>query len=131
MRALLYLVLLGLAVAAVVWAADKWSSARRRLTAADPRPAVEPSDAPHAERAVLLAGAEQGPGVLRVTPSQLVFTLDSGRVVVLERADIVGVGATRELPDRTVAAAVLAVTTLASQHYFQVASPQEWERRLV
>lgn len=130
MRALLYLVLLGLAVAAVVWAADKWSHSRQLGRPPEP-PAIPPVDQPYAERAVLLTGAEQGPGVLRVTPSQLVFTLDSGRVVVLERADIVGVAATRELPDRTVAAAVLAVTSLTSAHYFQVATPQEWERRLV
>ena len=74
--------------------------------------------------------ADSGPGTLRLTASQLVFTADSGRVTVLERYDILGVAATRELPDRSLAQPALAVSTASEVLYFVVASAGDWERRL-
>jgi hypothetical protein len=92
------------------------------------------ADAPAAhlveERATLAYGLDRGPGLLRLTPSQLIFLADSGRVVLLDRLDILGVGSTRDLPDRTLTRDVLVVTTEAQVAYFAVAEPEEWVQRL-
>ena len=83
------------------------------------------------EPATVAFGPERGSGTLRLAPSQLVFTGDSGRVMVLERIGIVGVSVTRELPDGEIARPVLAVTTRTETYYFAVAEPEQWAKRLV
>ncbi len=82
------------------------------------------------ERASLAYGLDRGPGWLRLSPSQLVFLADSGRVVLLDRLDVVGVGSTRELPDRTLSRDVLVVTTTDQVAYFAVTDPERWVRLL-
>lgn len=128
-RSLLYLALLGLAVAGAVWALQRF---RERIPAigSTPTPAAALSGVVAEERATCVHGVDQGPGVLRLTDSQLVFTADTGRVLVLERLDIVGVGQTPDLPGRTLARPVLAVTTTADTYYFAVRSVAHWESLL-
>lgn len=134
MRALVYLVLLALLVAGVVWTLERLgqvrgTSARRQLDAAVDSSPNRPGQ--FRERATLAYGAEAGPGELQLTQSQLVFTADSGRVVVLERLDIVGVNVTTELPDQTLVSPVLVVTVGREAYYFAVASPTAWAMRLL
>lgn len=134
MRALMYLVLLALLVAGVVWSMERVgqlrrSQARKQLERNDAGSPGRPGE--HSERATLAYGAEAGPGELHLTPSQLVFTADSGRVVVLERLDLVGVNVTTELPDRTLATPVLVVTVDHEAYYFAVTSPTAWAMRLL
>lgn len=117
LRALPYLLLVGAVVAAVFWTA-RHRATPRALPAAD------------SARAALAYGRDAGDGRLTVTPTQLVFTADSGRVLVLERLDIVGVTATRDLPDRTTAAALLVVTTSEESYYFAVDRAEQWVRLL-
>lgn len=119
MRALPYLLLIGAVVAALVWTVQR--PGRRRALPQGPE-VVEP--------AVLAFGPERGPGQLRVTPTQLVFASNAGRVLVVERLDITGVGATRDLPDRRTAAPVLVVSTDVQVYYFEVDEPGRWVRRL-
>lgn len=131
MRTLIYLALLGVVVAGVIWG---WQKLRHLSTSQLPgqsTPALlPPVDGHIAESAAMAYGPDRGPGVLRLTPTQLIFTADSGRVTALERLDIVGVSDTRDLPDRTLAQAVLAVTTSSETYFFAVGSPAEWEQRL-
>jgi hypothetical protein len=82
------------------------------------------------ESAALASGPDAGFGVLRLTPSQLIFAGASGRVLTIERLDIIGVTSTPDLPDRTTARPVLAVATADSVHYFAVDHPGDWEQRL-
>ncbi len=131
MRGLLILAVLGLIVAGLVWLVQRYrdnrSAAALRSSPAKPTPLerdlVEP--------ATVAFGPERGSGTLRLAPSQLVFTGDSGRVMVLERIGIVGVSVTRELPDGEIARPVLAVTTRTETYYFAVAEPEQWAKRLV
>lgn len=82
------------------------------------------------EPAAIAAGPERGFGTLRLTPSQLIFLANSGRVVTIERIDITGVTWTRALPDHDTAKPVLAVATGPDVHYFAVDDPVAWQRRL-
>lgn len=116
MRVLIMLAVLAVIVALVV----NWLGRPRR-------PALP---APDGQPAMLAAGTEQGPGRLRLTATQLVFTAESGRVLVIERLDIVGASTTRELPDQHVAAPVLVVRTETDVHYILVANPEDWVRAL-
>jgi hypothetical protein len=134
MRVLFYVGLLTVGIALAFWLSQRHSDARRRLpptTQGAGSHSVATIPTPSAgERARLLYGSEAGPGQLQLTSSQLVFTADSGRVWVVERIDISGVSATRELPDRTVARAALVVTASGEVHYFEVDDPLEWINRL-
>lgn len=140
MRLLLYLGAVVLVVAGLVWVAENLRE-RRRIGSSRSRGELGGEGGPGGrgggvsaflaeEPATLAYGLDRGPGVLRLTPSQLVFLADSGRVVLLDRLDIVGVGATRDLPDRTLARPVLVVTTTAAVVYLAVADPEVWVRRL-
>lgn len=121
-RLLLIVVIIAVAVGGALW-----------LLQRDRSPAL-PSRAPSTPqlpdgvtaRAALVFGVDRGPGTLRLTDSQLVFDGDSGRVVVLDRWDIVGVSASRDLPDRTTAAEVLVVATTTDTYYWQVDQPRRW-----
>ena len=117
LRALPFLLLLGAVIAAGFWVARR-APIRRSLPMA-------PSAV-----AVLAYGPDAGSGRLSVTPSQLVFTADSGRVLVVERLDITGATVARDLPDRTTSAPVLVVSTEREAHYFVVDQPEFWVRRL-
>ena len=95
------------------------------------RPALAAPSGEYEEPAALSAGPDRGFGILRVTPSQLVFLANSGRVMTLERLDITGVTTTTALPDHDTAKPVLAVATRDTVHYFAVDDPAAWERRLL
>ncbi len=82
------------------------------------------------EPAAIASGPERGFGTLRLTPSQVIFLANSGRVVTIERLDITGVTWTRSLPDHETAKPVLAVSTREDVHYFAVDDPVAWQRRL-
>lgn len=143
MRVLAYVALFGVAVASYIWVVQ-WLKDRRagQLPMRRQPPALPTApgvatelsaSAPSAdlgERAALAYGPDAGSGVLRLTPSQLVFAADSGRVLVIERLDITGVGVSRDLPDRTLAQPVLVVTTGSDVVYVLVDSPEVWEWRL-
>lgn len=104
----------------------------RLISGVGSRPALPAtSSGEFQEQAALAAGPDRGFGTLRLTPSQLVFIGNSGRVLSLERIDITGVTCTTALPDHDAAKPVLAVATRDSVHYFAVDRPQEWERRLL
>lgn len=119
MRILVWLVLIA-GAAYVVWRLVAGSSA--------PRAAVVSGEVQ--EPAAIASGPERGFGTLRLTPSQLVFLANSGRVVTIERLDITGVTSTRSLPDHDTAKPVLAVATGADVHFFAVDDPAAWQRRL-
>lgn len=92
-------------------------------------PALDPADIE--EPAAIAQGPERGYGVLRLTPSQLIFAANSGRVLTIERLEITGATTTRDLPDHTSARPVLAVSTRDAVHYFAVNDPVGWEVRLL
>lgn len=92
-------------------------------------PGPDPADVE--EAAALAHGPDRGHGMLRLTPSQLIFAGDSGRVLTIERLDIAGVTTTRDLPDRRTVKPVLAVTTGEEVHFFAVNDPARWEARLL
>lgn len=118
-RALPYLLILGAAVAGLLWLVQRGTGGRQLAPGTD-----------IAAAAVLAYGPDRGPGRLHVTPSQLIFTGDSGRVMAIERIDVTGVGLTRDLPDRSTAAPVLVVSTGGEVLYFQVEKAEEWVRLL-
>lgn len=144
MRLLLYLAVIAVVVAGLVWGAEGLRDRGRRLRSrdrgrmigqgslADAAQAMATAPPPYLaeERASLAYGLDRGPGWLRLSPSQLVFLADSGRVVLLDRLDVVGVGSTRELPDRTLSRDVLVVTTTDQVAYFAVTDPERWVRLL-
>jgi hypothetical protein len=132
MRVLAYLALLGVAIAGYIWAVQwfKDRSAQRTVTNRE-RPQLPSSADPWPDVPAALAyGPDQGSGRLRLSVSQLVFVADTGRVTVIERLDVTGVAASRELPDRTLAQEVLVVSTPAETFYFMVTGPRNWERWL-
>lgn len=94
-----------------------------------PRPALASGE--YQEPAAIASGPERGFGTLRLTPSQLVFLANSGRVVTVERLDITGVSSTRMLPDHEAAKPVLVVSTPGQVYYFSVDDPVRWEQRLL
>lgn len=126
MRLLPYLIVIGAAIAVVVWSLQRVRG-RSAALEGEQRPAL-PADM--AETAVLAYGNERGPGILRATASQVVFAADSGRVLVIERLEITGVTTTHELPDRHSAAQLLAISTGEDVHYFLVDHPEQWLHRL-
>lgn len=83
------------------------------------------------EPAAIASGPDRGFGTLRLTPTQLVFLGNSGRVLTVERIDITGVTRTTLLPDHDTAKEVLAVSTTSAVHYFSVDDPRAWEHRLL
>lgn len=96
------------------------------------RPALTTLDTgEYEEPAALADGPDRGFGQLRLTPSQLIFLGNSGRVTTIERIDITGVSSTTNLPQRETAKPVLAVATREGIHYFAVDNPGAWERRLL
>ena len=122
MRGLLLLALLGLLIAGAVWLVQRYRpQPQSAIPASPPQLSRERS-----ERATVAFGSERGPGTLRLTPTQLIFAGDSGRVVVLERIAIVGVNVTTDLPDGSVAAPILAVTTRTESLYVSVTDPDRW-----
>lgn len=92
-------------------------------------PQLDPADIQ--EAAAIADGPDRGYGVLRLTPSQLIFAANSGRVLTIERLEITGATSTRDLPDHSTARPVLAVTTRDAVHYFAVNDPVAWEVRLL
>lgn len=133
MRAIVYLALLGILVAGIVYGLQRY---RSRAISPGSRPGGIAATTPLGlqadieERAAIAYGSDRGPGVLRLTPSQLVFTADSGRITVLERIAVVGATTTRALPDHDVAKPVLVVTTPAETWYIAVSDPEQWVARL-
>ena len=133
MRAIVYLVLVGVVVASIFWLAQRRVV---RSTRVEPRSLPNSSSATSAnldERAAparLLFGPDSGTGWLRLSATQLVFTADAGRVLALERFEINGVGASNELPDRRVARPALVVSTSDAVHYFDLPDPEAWVRAL-
>lgn len=119
LRMLPYLIVVAGVVAMIVWLVPRLRSTQNQLPS-------EPELVPPSASAVLAYGPDQGPGQLRLSGSQLVFTAQSGRVIVIERLDIQGVTTTCDLPDRTTAAEVLAIATDPEVYYFQVAQPRWW-----
>lgn len=120
MRMLPYLLLLAALIAGLVWASQRVGDRRRSaLGGVD-------VGAP----AVLAWGPDSGPGHLRLGPTQLVFTAESGRVLVVERLDIVGATVTHELPGRTSASALMAIAAQDEVHYFLLDQPEAWVRRI-
>lgn len=131
MRALIYLALFAAFVAAVIWGMQRFAELRSPNRLA---PAPAPTPLPtgdHRERATLAYGPDAGGGDLVLTPSQLVFRADSGRVLVVERFDVAGVNVSTELPDRTLTRPVLVVSAGGEVYYFAVTSPTDWVRRLL
>lgn len=104
----------------------------RLVTGVRQTPALPPRNSgEYQEPAALAAGPDRGFGNLRLTPSQLVFVGNSGRVLTIERLDITGVTCTTALPDHDAVKPVLAVATGDGVHYFAVDDPAAWERRLL
>lgn len=127
-------VLLLLAIAAVVvyFLVSRYDRLRTTVEARRTTPALPPRGyGEYQESAALATGPDAGFGTLRLTPSQLIFAGASGRVLTIERLDITGVTSTPDLPDRTTARPVLAVTTTDSVHYFAVDHPDQWAQRLI
>lgn len=128
--------LIGLIVViAVLYAMYRYMGASKSMTpdAVDqrnqPLPALGPAD--YEEAAAIADGPDRGFGILRVTPSQLIFAGNSGRFVAIERLDITGVTTTTDLPDHVTAKPVLAVAAGGEVHYFAVEDAAAWERRLL
>lgn len=127
-RVLALLAVVGLVVYALLRFVD--SMPQRELRGIR-RAGLPPHAADLDEAAALAHGPDRGHGVLRLTPSQLIFAGDSGRVLTIERLDITGVTTTRDLPDRHTVKPVLAVATGDEVHYFAVSDPARWAARLL
>jgi hypothetical protein len=126
LRALVVLPLVALLVYALLRMADAALAKNR------PQPELPGSvTGVFEEPAAIADGPDQGYGTLRLTPSQLVFIGNSGRITTVERLEITGATVTRDLPDRQTAKPVLAVTTAGYIHYFAVNDPLAWELRLL
>ena len=133
MRVLMFVALLAAGIAAVFWLQQRHhESVARRVAPARPTALVEDtSPVLRRGRTRLLYGPESGPGWLTLTSTQLVFTAESGRVVVTERIDISGITTSRELPDRSVARAALVVAGGGDALYFEVDDPEGWAAALM
>lgn len=107
----------------------------RMLNSGDKAPASpklpELGPGEYQEVAAIADGPDRGFGTLRITPSQLIFAGNSGRVTSIERLDITGVTTTTELPDHSTAKPVLAVSTSSGVAYFSVDDPEAWAQRLL
>ncbi|MCU0295969.1 MAG: hypothetical protein MUD05_07935 [Candidatus Nanopelagicales bacterium] len=122
------LVVLALAAVAVYLVLRLFRAGAPRVEST-PAPRIEGGE--YEEPAAIASGPDRGFGVLRLTPSQLIFAGNSGRVTTVERLDIVGVAATKQLPDHDTVKPVLAVSTTDGVHYFAVDDPGAWEVRLL
>lgn len=124
-----------LVIALLAYAAYRYMSSSKSLSnpqsdaRRDALPARGPAD--FEEAAGILEGPERGYGILRLSPSQLLFAANSGRLTAIERLDITGVTATTELPTHTTAKPVLVVTVGTEVYYFAVEDAAAWERRLL
>ena len=124
-RLVLALVLAAIAVYVIM----RISRAQSQSVTSSSLPALDAADLQ--ESAAIAYGPDRGYGVLRLTPSQLVFAANSGRVLTIERLDITGATVTKSLPDHESAQPVLAVSTRDGMHYFSVNDPVAWELRLL
>ncbi len=123
-------IVLALVVAAIaVYVIMRIAQGQSPSVARSSLPALDPADIQ--EAAAIAYGPDRGYGVLRLTPSQLVFAANSGRVVTIERLDITGATVTKSLPDHESAQPVLAVSTRDGMYYFSVNDPVAWELRLL
>lgn len=120
MRLLLVLVVLA-GASYVIWRMTQGASSARQAI----------GSGEFQEPAALATGPDRGFGTLRLSPSQLVFMGNSGRVVTVERLDITGVTTTTTLPDHDTAKPVLAVSTRDTVYYFSVDDPRAWQNRLL
>lgn len=120
MRALVMLIVVGGALY-VLW--------RLMRGVSTPRPALASGE--YQEPAAIASGPDRGFGTLRLTPSQLIFLANSGRVLTIERIDITGVTRTQMLPDHETLKPVLVVSAHGEVYYFSVDDPVRWERRLI
>lgn len=123
------LVLALVVVAVVVYVIMRIARAQSLSVESSSLPALDAAD--QQEAAAIAYGPDRGYGVLRLTPSQLVFAANSGRILTIERLDITGATVTRSLPDHESAQPVLAVSTHDGMHYFSVSDPAAWEKRLL
>ena len=130
MRLLPLLVIIVAAVMAVVWLLNNASERRTIATSSRRSSLPARTDADVEEAAAVLHGPDRGPGVLRLTPSQLLFAGDAGRVLAVDRWEITGATTTTELPDHQRQRPVLAVSTADDVYYFAVNDPEAWQRRL-
>ncbi len=124
MRFIEYLAVLGIVIALAVWLIQRGTGRTRER-------ALEQAPGDLRAQAAMVSGPERGAGSLRLTPTQLVFTAASGRMLVIERAEIVGAGVTRETPTGRSASTLLVITTDADGFYFLLDDPQEWVSRLL
>lgn len=133
LRVLVLVALVAVALYALVRMLNQPPSASAiRASARRAEQSLPPVDAGDFEEAAAIAhGPDKGVGVLRLTPSQLIFAGGSGRITTIERMDITGVSATAQLPDHVTAKPVLAVTTRDTMRFFAVNDPSAWERRLL
>lgn len=128
-RVLALLAVVGLVVYALLRFVDSMPQRELLGSRRASLPAPDPADVE--EAAALAYGPDRGHGMLRLTPSQLIFAADSGRVLTIERLDITGVTTTGDLPDRRTVKPVLAVTTGDDVHFFAVNDPARWALRLL
>ncbi len=124
-RIVLVLVVAALAVYVVM----RITRGQAPVTTSSSLPALDAADLQ--EAAAIAYGPDRGYGVLRLTPSQLVFAANSGRVLTIERLDITGATVTTSLPDHESLQPVLAVSTRDAMFYFSVNDPLTWELRLL
>ncbi|HNE89288.1 MAG: hypothetical protein U0R27_06670 [Candidatus Nanopelagicales bacterium] len=123
-------IVLALVVAAIaVYVIMRIAQGQSPSVAKSSLPALDPADIQ--EAAAIAYGPDRGYGILRLTPSQLVFAANSGRVLTIERLDITGATVTKNLPDRESAQPMLAVSTRDAMYYFSVNDPLAWELRLL
>lgn len=141
MRLLMYAAVLAAGIAVAFWLMQSRQDARRRgaiggeaaVRGATTGGSLGDDVSPVQRRshARLLYGPEAGPGWLTLYSTQLVFTTQSGRVVVTERFDIHGVTTSQDLPDRKVARPALVVACGGDTLYFEVDDPGEWAAALL
>lgn len=142
MRLLMYAALLAAGVAMAFWLMQSRQDNRRRdgisagtgsahAATAGAADGDDISPVQRRSRARMLYGHEAGPGWLTLYTTQLVFTAQSGRVVVIERFDINGVTTSSDLPDRTVARPALVVAAGGETLYFEVDDPAAWAAALL
>jgi len=128
-RIVLALLLVAVTVFVLVRLVNWAASAQPKQLRTPGLPELGPSDIE--EPAALADGPDRGYGVLRLTPSQLIFAANSGRVLTVERLEITGATTTRELPGQETAKPVLAVASGERVYYFAVNDPLAWELRLL
>lgn len=142
MRLLMYAALLAAGIAVAFWLMQSRQDARRRddlgagsgagrTASGEVMAGDEVSPVQRRSRARMIYGPEAGPGWLTLYSTQLVFTGQSGRVVVTERIDIHGATTSQQLPDRNVARPALVVATATEALFFEVDDPAGWTSALL